>query len=191
MRTSVVVTGTGLGLLGVWQLPTIDQRFPVPGKLQLDLTSEIVMKLGHRPEYSRWSTNSRIDMLPVPAKDRFMFARGRKRLGVPIPEQKVIMQDGWAGTFSMNFSENPDSLKVVGIDGGSGCVTPSVESIQNGTYAPLSRPMFIYVNKASLERPEVQEFVKFYMENGAELAEEVGYVGLPAQAYQANIDLIQ
>lgn len=89
------------------------------------------------------------------------------------------------------YSENPDSLRVVSVDGGSGCITPSIETIQNGTYAPLSRPMFIYVNKASLERPEVKEFVTFYMENGAVLSEEVGYVGLSAEAYQANIALIQ
>lgn len=82
------------------------------------------------------------------------------------------------------YAENMDRLKVVPIDGGDGPVAPSETTINNGSYAPLSRPLFIYVRMASAERPEVREFVKFYLENAPTLASEVGYVGLPARAYE-------
>nr|WP_290670570.1 PstS family phosphate ABC transporter substrate-binding protein [Ardenticatena sp.] len=82
------------------------------------------------------------------------------------------------------YVENQDKLKAVAIDGGDGCVEPSVETINNGTYQPLSRPIFIYVSTKALERPEVEAFVNFYLDNAAELAEEVGYVGLPERAYE-------
>ncbi len=82
------------------------------------------------------------------------------------------------------YVENQDKLKAVAIDGGNGCVEPSVETINNGTYQPLSRPIFIYVSTKALERPEVEAFVNFYLDNAAELAEEVGYVGLPERAYE-------
>jgi phosphate transport system substrate-binding protein len=82
------------------------------------------------------------------------------------------------------YAENTDRLKVVPIDGGGGPVTPSHTTINNGTYAPLSRPLFLYVSTKGGERPEVREFVKFYLQNAATLAAEVGYVGLPARAYE-------
>ena len=83
-----------------------------------------------------------------------------------------------------------DKLKLVAVDSGEGCMIPSVETIADGTYSPLSRPLFIYVSKASLERPEVKAFVEFYMENGAELTAEVGYVPLSTQDYQDNLELV-
>ena len=88
------------------------------------------------------------------------------------------------------YTENEDKLKLVAVDSGEGCKLPSVEAIADGTYSPLSRPLFIYVSKTSLERPEVQEFVRFYMEHGAELTAEVGYVPLSAQEYQDNLELV-
>ena len=88
------------------------------------------------------------------------------------------------------YAENMDKLKLVAVDSGSGCVLPSVEGIADGSYSPLSRPLFIYVSKNSLERPEVREFVKFYMENGAELTAEVGYVPLSAEDYRNNLELV-
>ena len=88
------------------------------------------------------------------------------------------------------YAENMDKLKLVAVDSGSGCVAPSVETIADGSYSPLSRPLFIYVSKASLSRPEVKAFVEFYMENGAELTREVGYVPLSAQEYQDNLVLV-
>ena len=88
------------------------------------------------------------------------------------------------------YAENRDKLKLVAVDSGNGCVVPSVEAIADSTYSPLSRPLFIYVNKNSLERPEVKAFVEFYMENGAELTAEVGYVPLSAEEYQSNMELV-
>lgn len=81
------------------------------------------------------------------------------------------------------YFENADKLKIVPIDGGAGPVTPSPESIESGSYAPFSRPLFIYVNKESATRPEVKAFVEFYLANTAELSAEVGYVALPPMIY--------
>ena len=89
------------------------------------------------------------------------------------------------------YTENQDKLKVVAVDGGSGCITPSAASINDGSYAPLSRPMFIYVKKASLERPEVKAFIEFYLENAPVLAAEVGYVALPQADYEAGLSAIR
>ncbi|HXG42404.1 MAG TPA: PstS family phosphate ABC transporter substrate-binding protein [Dehalococcoidia bacterium] len=81
------------------------------------------------------------------------------------------------------YLENRSRLKALKVDGGQGCVEPSVENVINGTYRPLSRPLFIYVSARSAERPEVQAFVDFYLETAADLAREVGYVPLPSTAY--------
>lgn len=81
------------------------------------------------------------------------------------------------------YVENQDRLKVVPIDHGDGPVTPTMETISGGTYQPLSRPIFIYVSKASAQRPEVQEFVKFYLTSAPQLVAEVGYVALPSTVY--------
>ncbi len=81
------------------------------------------------------------------------------------------------------YEENKDKLKLVPIDGGAGPVLPSESTINNGSYSPLSRPLFIYVNKPAAQRAEIQAFIKFYMDHAAELSAEVGYVGLPAEAY--------
>ena len=89
------------------------------------------------------------------------------------------------------YLENKDKLKIVAVDEGSGCIEPSNETINDGSYSPLSRPMFIYVNKAALERPEVKAFVEFYLENAASLAEEVGYVALPQADYDAGLATIR
>ena len=85
------------------------------------------------------------------------------------------------------YAQNTDKLKLVAVDSGNGCITPTLETIADGTYAALSRPLFIYVSRASLERPEVRDFVEFYMLNGAQLTEEIGYVPLSAQEYQDNL----
>ena len=90
------------------------------------------------------------------------------------------------------YSANADKLKLVEIDNGNGCVVPTVETIADGTYSPLSRPLFIYVNKErAQQRAELRSFVEFYMENGAQLAEEIGYVPLTHEDYQNNMALMQ
>lgn len=85
------------------------------------------------------------------------------------------------------YLENQSKIKVVGVDSGNGCVVPSPETIGAGDYTPLSRPLFIYVNDQSLERPEMQAFVKYYMEVGEALAAEVGYVPEPSSTYRSNL----
>lgn len=81
------------------------------------------------------------------------------------------------------YEENQDKLRAVEIDGGAGCVGPSRETIEDGTYTPLSRPMFIYVRRDALERPEVRAFVDFYIDNAELLIPETGYVPLSAADY--------
>ena len=89
------------------------------------------------------------------------------------------------------YVENKGKLKLVAIDGGSGPVLPSEQTILNGTYKPLARPIFIYVNKTALARPEVKEFVRFYMTEGPKLVSEVGYVPMPTQVYNENLAKLQ
>ena len=81
--------------------------------------------------------------------------------------------------------ENRGRVRAVPIDGGAGPVAPSSATINDGTYSPLSRPIFIYVSQAAAARPEVKSFVEFYLDNAAELAAEVGYVAVPEEIYQA------
>ena len=88
------------------------------------------------------------------------------------------------------YIENVDQLKLLGVDNGEGCVKPSPETIAAGTYTPLSRPLFIYVNVESLQKPQVLEFVKFYMEVGSELTAEVGYVPEDASVFEENLQKV-
>lgn len=81
------------------------------------------------------------------------------------------------------YVENKDSLKVVAVDAGTGPVAPSATTIGDGTYAPLARPIFIYVRAAAADRPEVSRFVEFYLDEAPVLVAEVGYVALPEAAY--------
>jgi phosphate transport system substrate-binding protein len=87
------------------------------------------------------------------------------------------------------FVENQDRLKAVPIkvDEKAPAVLPSLATVNSGAYQPLSRPIFIYVKESSLARPEVKAFVEFYLQHGAELAKEVGYVDLPARAYELGL----
>jgi phosphate transport system substrate-binding protein len=88
------------------------------------------------------------------------------------------------------YVENAAKLKAVPIttEEGKPAVKPSIETVNNGSYQPLSRPLFIYVGTKSAEKPEVKEFVEFYLKHGAELAKEVGYVNLPAKAYSLALE---
>jgi phosphate transport system substrate-binding protein len=82
------------------------------------------------------------------------------------------------------YAAHKDKMIAARIDGGKGPVAPSVENVINGSYSPLSRPLFIYVKESSASRPEVREFVQFMMTQGSELVAEVGYVPLPKSAYE-------
>jgi phosphate transport system substrate-binding protein len=93
------------------------------------------------------------------------------------------------GYFGLAYYEaNREVLNAVAVDAGDGmCVAPSPETVQDGTYAPLSRPLFVYVNAASLQRPEVQEFIRFYLSQSATLAPDVGYVASPDETYAEDM----
>jgi phosphate transport system substrate-binding protein len=82
------------------------------------------------------------------------------------------------------YNENKQRLKLVGVDGGKGPVAPSFNTIRDGSYQPLSRPLFIYASEKSLARPEVEQFVDYYIAHVGGLAEEVGYVQLGDAGYQ-------
>ncbi|OGA55567.1 MAG: protein sphX [Betaproteobacteria bacterium RIFCSPLOWO2_12_FULL_65_14] len=90
------------------------------------------------------------------------------------------------------YVENKDKLKAVPIVNEKGrAVLPSMEAVEKGTYSPLSRPIFIYVSAKSLGKPEVKEFVEYYMKNGGKLAREVKYVPLPEAAYKTALEHVQ
>ncbi len=90
------------------------------------------------------------------------------------------------------YAENRDKLRGMPITWKSGGkpVAPSFEAVLDGTYQPLSRPIFIYVNTASLKRPEVREFAEFYNKSAEKLVKEVKYVPLPAAAYTYNLETL-
>jgi phosphate transport system substrate-binding protein len=79
------------------------------------------------------------------------------------------------------FEENAAKLKALKIDGGGGCVEPSLATAQDGTYKPLARPLFIYVSGKAIEKPEVRGFVDFYIENIDEVVKEARFIPLTEQ----------
>lgn len=83
---------------------------------------------------------------------------------------------GYAG-FSF-YTENEGKLKALEVDAGKGCVAPSVETAQDGSYTPLSRPLLIYPSDAALKKPEVKAFVDYYLDNVNDIAEAVGFIPL-------------
>lgn len=85
------------------------------------------------------------------------------------------------------YEENKADLKVVPIDNGSGAVVPSLETITNGTYSPLSRPLYLYVNSEAAKKEEVKAFIRFYLENAPVLVKEVGYDPMPAEKYTEQL----
>jgi phosphate transport system substrate-binding protein len=90
------------------------------------------------------------------------------------------------------YVENKDKLKAVPIVNEKGkAVLPSLEAVEKGDYSPLARPIFIYVSTKSLAKPEVKEFVQYYMTHGGALAKEVKYVPLPANAYKMAWEHVQ
>ena len=110
-------------------------------------------------------------------------------------EDDYVLVEGVAGDFNALgyfglafYLANQDVLNTVAIDTGDGnCVTPSPETVRDGTYKPLSRPLFIYVRADSLHRPEVREFTRFYLDEAPTLAAEVGYVASPARSYTEDL----
>lgn len=124
-------------------------------------------------------------------------ARSSRTDYTPSEDDNVLVQGvannpGGMAYFGLAYyHENRNRLKALSIDGGSGPVAPSVQTVESGAYQPLSRPIFIYVNAAALRRPQVQQFVQFYINNAARLSAQVGYIPLPANAYQAYLQRAQ
>ena len=81
------------------------------------------------------------------------------------------------------YEQNQGRVKLAEVDGGEGCVAPSPQTINEGTYQPLSRPLFLYVRRDALDRPEVREFVDYSITNAPGLVAEVGYIPLPDAIY--------
>lgn len=114
-RASILAGAVVSGVL-LWQLPTLDARFPVPAKGYVDLlhAMESAARSDFKP-YSVWTANSRIDLMTPPADtEGGMFGRGKNREGLPKhPEFKGIAQDATAGTVVINWSDNPDALELL------------------------------------------------------------------------------
>lgn len=89
------------------------------------------------------------------------------------------------------YAENQDKLKLLGVDNGDGPVQPTEATVRDGSYAPLSRPLYVYVRKDALDRTDVAQFVRFYLDNASILATEVGYVPISAQAAEKNEAALQ
>jgi phosphate transport system substrate-binding protein len=86
------------------------------------------------------------------------------------------------------YEQNQDKLKTVAVDGGEGCVQPTRETINSGEYTPLSRPIFIYVSNQSLDKDEVVAFVDFYLENMNGIIADVGYIEVPAEDLEEEVE---
>src|SRR5262245_29599015 len=98
--------------------------------------------------------------------------------------QGVINNKNALGYFGYAYYvANKDKMTAVGVDGGKGAILPSLEHVSDGSYNPLSRPLFWYVRDTAMQRPEVKEFVEFMLTKGAPLVSEVGYLPLPDKAY--------
>ena len=99
--------------------------------------------------------------------------------------QGVAGERGALGYFGLSyFEQNQDKLKAVAINAGDGCVRPSLETAQTGEYKPLSRPLFIYAKKESFERPEVEAFIEFLIENEREIAKDALVIPLTSGQVQ-------
>lgn len=115
----------------------------------------------------------------------------------PSEDDNVIVQGvanntGGMGYFGLAYyEENRSRLRALAIDSGNGPVEPTVANTENGSYSPLSRPMFIYVNAAALRRPQVQQFAQYYLQNAGRFASQVGYIPLPASAYDAYLQRVR
>lgn len=98
----------------------------------------------------------------------------------------VAGDEGALGYFGFAYAEeNKDKIKLIAVaNTGKGPVLPGQETIASGEYAPLSRPLFLYVSKAAADKPEVKSFIAFYLKNAKDLVKATGYVPLPEKAYE-------
>ena len=106
--------------------------------------------------------------------------------------QGVQGSPGAMGYFGLSYvQENEGAVKAVEIDSGDGCVAPTAETVLDGSYTPLGRPLFIYISDQALERPEVQEFANFYIENDEAIAEQALFIPLSEEQQQEALDKIE
>lgn len=98
----------------------------------------------------------------------------------------VAGEKGGLGYFGLSyFEQNKSKIKAIDVDGGKGCVAASAATVQDGTYTPLSRPLYVYVKKASFARPEVKAFLEYILANEKTIAEEALFVPLTAPQLEA------
>lgn len=103
--------------------------------------------------------------------------------------QGVSRDKGGLGYFGYAYYvENQRRLKAVPVDGGKGPISPSAKTVENGTYSPLSRPVFIYISAKSAEKPAVKEFIEYYLKSAPKLVKEVKYIPLPQKAYSMALE---
>lgn len=108
-------------------------------------------------------------------------------------DDNVLVQGVSGDKYAMGFfglayyEENMDKLNVVKVNG----VEPTLETVKNGTYKPLSRPLFVYVSNKAMERPEIKEFLKFYLTKGRELVKETGYIPMEDAKYETELSKIK
>jgi phosphate transport system substrate-binding protein len=106
--------------------------------------------------------------------------------------QAVQGDPGALGYFGFTYyEENQDTLKAIEVDGGEGCVAPSAETAQDGSYTPLSRPLFVYVKNESLAKPEVVAFLRFYLENIDTVAEQAQFITTDESTAQETTDTLE
>ncbi len=124
--------------------------------------------------------------------------RGASRSDFHASEDDNVLVQGLMGDeYSLGYfgyaylAENRDRLKVVAVDEGEGCVAPSPETIRNGRYAPLGRPLFVYVRLSSLTRPGMAAFMEYFLSNGIDLVESTGFLPLPERAYREGLGRIR
>jgi len=115
---------------------------------------------------------------------------GKVRSDMSVSEDDNVLVNGVAGDRDAigyfgfaYYVENKDKLVAVAVDDGKGAVLPTDATILDGSYEPFSRPVFIYVNRKSADRPEIGAFVDFYLQQAAALSKEVGYTPLPESIY--------
>jgi phosphate transport system substrate-binding protein len=89
------------------------------------------------------------------------------------------------------YLSNSDKLKAIAIDDGNGCVAPSPTTIETRSYGALARPLFLYINPESLQRPEVRAFVEFYLRFARDFLPQVGYVPLSEDRYRVRLEEIR
>jgi len=130
--------------------------------------------------------------------ETIMGEAGASRSDYQASEDDNVLVQGVAGDrYSLGYfgyayyDENREILEVLGVDDGDGCVTPDEETIETGEYAPLSRPLFVYVKESALQRPEVEAYVRFMLDNARELVPPTGYVPLSAEGYGEQLETVE